>query len=90
MCERQRKELQWWYGWVEHTIRCANHDAEYVNGSRESKDTKDTAEVELDSCWTGVDVHVCINEATPHLHRMSGGIHHKISCIFLDVTVHCV
>ena len=26
---------------------------EHVDGSRESKDTKDTAEVESNSCWTG-------------------------------------
>ena len=27
---------------------------EHVDGSRESKDTEDTAEVESNSCWTGV------------------------------------
>ena len=32
------------------------------------KDTEDTAEVKLDSCWTGADVHVHvhINEASWH------------------------
>ena len=31
-----------------------------------AKDTEGTAEIELDSCRTGVDVHVHINEASWH------------------------
>ena len=37
---------------------------EHADGSSESRDTEDTAEVELDSCWTGADVHMHINEAS--------------------------
>ena len=39
---------------------------EHEEGSRESKDTEDIAEVELNSCWTGADVHVYIDEASYH------------------------
>ena len=39
---------------------------EHTNGSSESKDTKDTTKFELDSCWTGADMHVHINEASRH------------------------
>ena len=36
------------------------------DGSRESKDTEDTAEVELNSCWTGAQMHAYIDEASYH------------------------
>ena len=39
---------------------------EHTDGSSESKDTKDTTKFELDSCWTGADMYVHINEASWH------------------------
>ena len=39
---------------------------EHAGGLSKSKDTEDTTKFELDSCRTGADVHVHIDEASWH------------------------
>ena len=39
---------------------------EHSDGLSESEETKDTAEIELNSCQTSVDVHVHIDETSWH------------------------
>ena len=40
---------------------------EHSDGSSESEETKDTAEVELNSCQTGANVHAHIDETSWHV-----------------------
>ena len=54
------------YSRVECTIGCANRDTRAGRWFEQVKGTKNTVKVELDSCRTGVEMHVHIDEASWH------------------------
>ena len=50
----------------------------HADGSSKSKDTEDTTRFELDSCWTGADVHVHIDKVSWHTGKTEASSEHTV------------
>jgi len=50
MCEWQSREHEWAWKWIKHNVGCVDCDAEYVDGSSESRETKNIFGIESASC----------------------------------------
>ena len=57
MWEQQcSKELKWGHKQVERTAGCADHDSRARGKCEQSRETKETAEIESNGCQSGIGV----------------------------------